>query len=296
MQMGHRFCCFDGGWALAKDQRADADKGIVGDGYPATSGQVVLFGQDVTSWPSHRRTALGIPPLRQIIAVIASNYDESRNVLLNSIFLEALKELTARGDGNGILHIWFRTEIGKMVADMDISVLDAVMENLLLTPRLDYQAEHILTAIAARSPEKVIEFFGKRIMSKKEDELGSRYEAFPFQFHELQKPLAKIPKKAVDIVTEWYDGNYGLFIVRGGKLLSNIFPDFPEPFEKKLIEFVKSGDNKKLSVVLAVLRNYEGNPAIHRVCKELVKALPDDSIELRAPRKIAALASLCESD
>ena len=28
--------------------------------FPATSGQVVLFGQDVTRWPSHRRTALGM--------------------------------------------------------------------------------------------------------------------------------------------------------------------------------------------------------------------------------------------
>src|SRR5262245_17802668 len=27
---------------------------------PATSGQVVLFGRDVTKWPSHRRTALGM--------------------------------------------------------------------------------------------------------------------------------------------------------------------------------------------------------------------------------------------
>jgi branched-chain amino acid transport system ATP-binding protein len=29
--------------------------------FPATSGRVLLFGQDVTGWPSHRRTALGWP-------------------------------------------------------------------------------------------------------------------------------------------------------------------------------------------------------------------------------------------
>ncbi|HEV3011436.1 MAG TPA: ATP-binding cassette domain-containing protein, partial [Burkholderiales bacterium] len=27
--------------------------------FPSTSGQIVLFGRDVTRWPSHRRTALG---------------------------------------------------------------------------------------------------------------------------------------------------------------------------------------------------------------------------------------------
>ena len=34
--------------------------------FPATSGQVLLFGQDVTSWPSHRRTALGMARTFQV--------------------------------------------------------------------------------------------------------------------------------------------------------------------------------------------------------------------------------------
>jgi branched-chain amino acid transport system ATP-binding protein len=34
--------------------------------YPATSGHVVLFGQDVTRWPSHRRTALGMARTFQV--------------------------------------------------------------------------------------------------------------------------------------------------------------------------------------------------------------------------------------
>src|SRR5215467_3969631 len=37
--------------------------------FPATSGQVVLFGQDVTEWPSHRRTALGMARTFQITSL-----------------------------------------------------------------------------------------------------------------------------------------------------------------------------------------------------------------------------------
>src|SRR5215467_4986208 len=33
---------------------------------PATSGQVLLFGRDVTRWPCHRRTALGMARTFQI--------------------------------------------------------------------------------------------------------------------------------------------------------------------------------------------------------------------------------------
>ena len=37
--------------------------------YPATSGQILLFGQDVTKWPSHRRTALGMARTFQVTSL-----------------------------------------------------------------------------------------------------------------------------------------------------------------------------------------------------------------------------------
>ena len=37
--------------------------------FPATSGQVLLFGQDVTHWPSHRRTGLGLARTFQITSL-----------------------------------------------------------------------------------------------------------------------------------------------------------------------------------------------------------------------------------
>src|SRR2546427_10185289 len=36
---------------------------------PATSGQVLLFGRDVTRWPSHRRTALGMARTFQVTSL-----------------------------------------------------------------------------------------------------------------------------------------------------------------------------------------------------------------------------------
>ncbi|HVZ53469.1 MAG TPA: ABC transporter ATP-binding protein [Pseudolabrys sp.] len=37
--------------------------------YPATSGQILLFGQDVTKWPSHRRTAMGMARTFQVTSL-----------------------------------------------------------------------------------------------------------------------------------------------------------------------------------------------------------------------------------
>jgi branched-chain amino acid transport system ATP-binding protein len=37
--------------------------------FPATSGQVILFGHDITSWPSHRRAALGMARTFQVTSL-----------------------------------------------------------------------------------------------------------------------------------------------------------------------------------------------------------------------------------
>jgi branched-chain amino acid transport system ATP-binding protein len=37
--------------------------------YPASAGHIVLFGQDVTGWPSHRRTALGMARTFQVTSL-----------------------------------------------------------------------------------------------------------------------------------------------------------------------------------------------------------------------------------
>src|SRR3982750_3895461 len=37
--------------------------------FPATSGQVLLFGRDVTAWPSYRRAALGMARTFQITSL-----------------------------------------------------------------------------------------------------------------------------------------------------------------------------------------------------------------------------------
>jgi branched-chain amino acid transport system ATP-binding protein len=57
---------------------------------PATSGQVVLFGRDVTRWPSHRRTALGMARTFQITSLFPS-LTVLDNVLLAITGLRAAK-------------------------------------------------------------------------------------------------------------------------------------------------------------------------------------------------------------
>src|SRR3972149_3203553 len=58
--------------------------------YPVSSGQVLLFGQDVTQWPSHRRTALGMARTFQVTSLFPK-LTVLDNVLLASKGLRASK-------------------------------------------------------------------------------------------------------------------------------------------------------------------------------------------------------------
>ena len=69
-----------------------------------------------------------------------------------------------------------------------------------------------------------------------------------------------------------------MFIYRGAKLIKNIFPQFHQDLEKALIEVLQKDTRDDILFVIAILRNYEGEPFLHGVCKELVNTIPEDDV------------------
>ena len=217
--------------------------------------------------------------LNQIVASVSAQYGEDRKDLVERFFIPALQKLTERHDSGWLFGFWFRKERGPILAGMDADGHKAVLDNLFWLKKIDYHAEEVLSVLAKQSPALVIEFFCKRLAREKDEAGEDRYEAIPYTFHKLSKPLSEYPAEAVDAVRAMYDGNYGLFIYRGARLLKNIFPDFPAEFQKKLLETARTGEKDDLLFVLAILRNYDGSPVIQDICKDLVKISPkDDSI------------------
>lgn len=212
--------------------------------------------------------------LNQIITSVSAQYSEENKHLIKKFFVPALEKLTAHKNSSWIFGFWFRKRRGDILADMQVAEYKAIFDNLLWLREVDYHTEEILCVIGKRSPELVIQFFCNRISKEKDEEDKDRYDAIPFSFHKLSEPLSQHPVQAIDAVLDKYDGDYGLFIYRGAHLLKNIFPNFPPEFQQKLLEVVHSREEKDLLFVMAILRNYEGNPVIHNVCKELVKILP----------------------
>ena len=207
---------------------------------------------------------------------LSANYDDLSTTLVNMLF-NLIKELTKLESTKWINALWFRREKNKILSGLEETKYTIILNNLLLANSIDTHAEYVLVPIANEHPEIIIEFFGNRLKYKENENLDSSYDAIPFDFYELQKPLSMIPAKAVDIVASWYDGDYGMFIYCGANILKIIFPDFPKAFEEKLIELVRTRTKRNIDIVMAVLRNYEGQIFLHNICKELVINIPDES-------------------
>jgi hypothetical protein len=212
--------------------------------------------------------------VNQVISTVSAHYGKTNVDLTKEFFLPALQFLTAEKNSGWIFDFWYRQLRKEMLAAMNRDQYQIILDNLVLLPTIDYHAEQILRHIGEREPEQVLQFFCARIDLESDDDVAGKYDAVPYSLRELAKPLSSVPEQAVEIVRKTYDGNYGMFIFRGARLIKNIFPNFDDNLAKQLIELVRSKNKGDILFVLAILRGYEGQVFIHNICKEIVKATP----------------------
>jgi len=218
--------------------------------------------------------------LHECLSALFLRFEQGGNALINSLFPEILEVLTECRDSRWIQNVWHQENIQAIAQILEEETIVTLLDNLLCLERVDYMAEYILAGIAERNPEKVLDFFGKRIESRIEDELGLEYQAVPFSFDRLSIPLAKNPEQTVRTIRKWYNNDRSiLFGIHGAKLLNNIFPEFEEAFKNEILKLLKGGDEEDQQFILAILRNYRGI-VIYDVIKELIKKLPRGSREL----------------
>jgi ppGpp synthetase/RelA/SpoT-type nucleotidyltranferase len=229
------------------------------------AGQKALDGKDVIA----------------VIEVIAAIVANKAFDLVDPVVMPGLRLLTEQNDTRWVSAIWFMPELSEFLTHLSESQSEIVLENLVLCARIDHDEEYILTAIAGSYPRSVWRFFKARLdcaATKEHDE--ERYEDIPFQLHELVQPLSQDPSFAVDTVRSWYAADQSLFQYRGGKLLHNVFPGFSSALGAKLVAVVQEGTDAAINFVLTILRTYEGQPALHDVCKEVVDKLPENDSRL----------------
>jgi hypothetical protein len=194
---------------------------------------------------------------------------------------DALTLLNDRKDPRWVSQAWFLQKPTKFYEELTPERTAQLLRNLGYLRKINYQAERILVRLAERQPAAVWDYFGVRLSQKAVDgEDEDRFEAVPFQFHGLEKELSKNPQLAISKGLSWFAQDQTRFQFRGGRLLSNTFPNCTQEFATALSDLVKAGSDTEAEFALAILQNYHGATSSHVVLKEIVARFPDDQSKL----------------
>jgi hypothetical protein len=220
------------------------------------------------------------------MGVAATLYGEG-NKAAKEVFMIALRLLARLEDANWARHIWHSREIRVLIQDLDTGERAELLAALTSLDKIDYQSEEILFAIAKHDAPAVLEYLAGRLAEERgrrqrdPDESAydeERYEAVPYQLTKLNEALSAVPEAVVKSLRKDFAAEApGMFTYRGARLIHGVFPEFGPPLEAVLHRLVEGGEPKDIDFVLAVLRTYEGSPAILEVCRAIVRVVPERS-------------------
>jgi ppGpp synthetase/RelA/SpoT-type nucleotidyltranferase len=198
----------------------------------------------------------------------------------SEFFSPALNYMTEKKNHRWVRWVWFARKSSPFLAALTTEEVKALLDAFLVIPKIESQVERILYQITPKHLALVWEFFGQRLKSRTARDDGYRYEAFPYQFHGLEKGLSRDAALACSIARRWYSEDSNLFRFLGGRLLSTTFPNFDLEIANVLGELVTNGTSVDADFVLAVMENYHGESATHEVLKRIVAKYANDERKL----------------
>lgn len=213
------------------------------------------------------------------------NYGSDKITDGDTFLRDTLTFLNERKDSRWISQAWFLKKAAKVFEEITFERTAQVLQNLVYMPEVNYEAEAVLVKLAERYAEAVWDYFGSRLVREAANgENEERFEAVPFQLHELDKELSKNPKLAISKGLLWFGRDRTLFQFRGGRLLSSVFPTCAPEFASALADLVKAGGDSEANFALAIVQNYRGEMSAFSVLKEIVSRFPDDTRKMSEVR------------
>lgn len=224
--------------------------------------------------------------VRNMLIAAVSQFAAHPGSLVDEIFLPALRYLAAAEDFSWVRMRWFSWLESPIIRALDEEQARVVLDALVSYPELEYDAEHIVAAIAERWPASVVAFIGQRQAFGRTDAVSPRYDAVPFAVYQLQPPLAAAPDIMLYGARTWFDANPGHFTYDGGRLLASVFPDMSNGLEARLTALIAGGNERDLAFVLGVLSAFEGRPCVYELVRAIVGVLDSESQLLGEARSV----------
>lgn len=229
--------------------------------------------------------AAAVPAVIECLAVAIERFGTSLIDDPDRFIQDALQFLNHRKDARWVQAAWFIKTADPFYDSLSDRATVLLLANLAFLHRIEFHAEAILGHIAGRHLEAIWDYFGERLARDAQEDSKSDpgYEAIPFRFSGLEKQLSRDPQLALSKGLSWFgQNNPALFEFRGGRLLSNAFPNCTPEFASALMQLIQAGGDQETRFALAILRNYKGAAAIYPLLKEIVARFPDDERKMSA--------------
>ncbi len=210
-----------------------------------------------------------------VLAAASARYEAVQEETTKRISLAALRHLTRKGDlrwVNAFAQVP-RPQKSPLLLGLNESEAHELLSFLVPYPRIEYRVEDLIAALARTWPGAVIEFFGHRLRHER-TEPRSRYDPVPYHFHSVDTVLAGHVELILEAARGWFEEDRGLFEYRGARLIKDVYPGFSDRLEALLLERVAGGNRDEIAFVLRIMRAYDGEIFLHRICKEIVAVLP----------------------
>ena len=203
--------------------------------------------------------------------------------LVDRVFMPAIEYFEAEKLNRWPQFTWALHRDKTLIAALTRQQAQTVAASIMEVDEIDYYGDQLLTMVARRYPEVVIDFFDARIRAADSDrERGSSFTPVPYTFHHLHEPLGQHPDAILAAARGWYELDHDFYRFRGGRLVLNVFPGFPQEFAERLESIVETGGGEDWKFVVANLANYEGNERIYDVTMKIVDCLEEGDPLLRS--------------
>lgn len=171
--------------------------------------------------------------------------------------------------------------------EMSDDNIKAILENLKNHEIISFEDDGLLSSVSEKNPKAVISFFHDRVELAKAKTIS---DPIPYEFLELGTSLSKNHKEILPEIISWFSEKDQLENLYASKLIENIFPSFGPDLEHFLSVLVQDNDPKNLEIVLRILEEYEGQPFLHNIAKEIIKLYNmDESLRTKLYRILSAV-------
>lgn len=222
--------------------------------------------------------AINRDDLDLILAVFLVSFNtgkENTAVVEKSILEPALKWFVEKKNAAWVNSIWYMPNETWLLPHLGKETYELMLESMQFLPRIEHHAERVLSTIGRKYPALVVSLFDTRLtIAGDEVDFADKYDAVPYSLGKLTPTLQLAPDEVIRVVRNHYAEKGYARKHRALRLLHNVFPDFSVTLVAHLKSLIATKNHDDLIYVAFVLREYEGNPLIDEIAKDLVEALP----------------------